>query len=147
MSVQKTKLAPVRMLLLSVGAGIAAILLALSWPGSAEEAAPPVTEHEFGHGRLVWTIDAYPAKALRDNAFTVTVTGPDGKPLHGAKLAVNLDMLGMICGDVDFAMTEVAPGTYAGSGVPLMAGTWKATATLESGGQTYTVSRLLKAVR
>jgi hypothetical protein len=56
-------------------------------------------------------------------------------------------MIGMVCGDVDFNMKEASPGLYTGEGIPLMAGMWKATLTIDSGDKTYTIERRLQAVR
>ena len=104
-----------------------------------------VPEHDFEIGHIEWSIDGYPAKVLKENTFTLDITGADGKPLTGAGLDVKLDMLAMLCGDVDFRLAEISPGTYTGAGIPLMAGTWKATLTLETNGRTYKIERLLQA--
>ncbi|WP_051250861.1 FixH family protein [Paenibacillus harenae] len=136
---------PLLKLSVLIASVLMAVFIIVTWVRAGEEAAPPVTEHEFEIGQLVWSIDAYPAKVLHGNSFTVDVTGLYGIPLEGAKLAVKLDMLSMVCGDVDFQMTEIAPGKYTGEGIPLMAGTWKATLTLEEGGETFKVARLFQA--
>jgi hypothetical protein len=83
---------------------------------------------------------------LHNNHFLIELTDLSGAPLQGAGLTVKLDMLNMICGDYEFNMTETAPGKYSGEGVPLMAGTWKATLTLVTGDHTYTIVRLLRAI-
>ena len=135
--------APKRMLVFVLAALI--IAAALIWIFAGREAAPPVTEHDFELGHIEWSIDGYPAKVLKENTFTLDITGADGKPVTGASLAVKLDMLAMLCGDVDFRLAEISPGKYTGAGIPLMAGTWKATLTLETNGQTYKIERLLQA--
>lgn len=112
----------------------------------SEEAPPPITEHAFESGHAIWSIDDYPAKVLHSNHFIIELTDLSGAPLQGAGLTVKLDMLNMICGDYEFSMTETAPGKYSGEGVPLMAGTWKATLTLVTGDDTYTIVRLLRAI-
>lgn len=111
----------------------------------SEEAPPPITEHAFDSGHAIWMIDDYPAKVLHSNNFLIELTDLSGAPLQGAGLSVKLDMLNMICGDYAFSMNETAPGKYSGEGVPLMAGTWKATLTLVTGDHTYTIVRLLRA--
>lgn len=126
---------------ISLLAGIAFILLR-----DRGEAPPPVTEHAFESGHAIWSIDAYPAKVLHSNNFSIELTDLSGAPLQDARLTVKLDMLNMICGDYEFSMTEIAPGRYSGEGVPLMAGTWKATLTLVTGDHTYTIVRLLRAI-
>ncbi|WP_139998563.1 FixH family protein [Paenibacillus paridis] len=121
--------------------------LGIVWLQSSNEAAPPMTEHTFDSGHAIWSIADYPAKALHENRFEISLTDQAGAPLEGATLSVKLDMVNMICGDYAFAMTEVAPGKYAGEGVPLMAGTWKATLTLDTKNkEEYTIVRLLRAV-
>lgn len=120
--------------------------LALAWLCPSEETTPPVTEHEFEHGHAIWLIASYPAKALQSNSFYLDLTDLTGAPLQGANLAVNLEMTGMVCGDYEFKMTEVAAGKYSGEGIPLMAGIWKATLTLEANDETYTIVRRLKAI-
>lgn len=122
------------------------IVLALTWLQSSEEAPPPITEHSFEAGHAIWTIHPYPAKALENNTFTLELTDSAGAPLQRASLAIKLDMIGMVCGDVVFKMKEASPGLYTGEGVPLMAGMWKATLTIESGDKTYTLERRLQAV-
>ncbi|CAM3929465.1 FixH family protein [Paenibacillus alkaliterrae] len=123
-----------------------AIAFLLTWLFSGKETAPQITEHAFESGNLIWSIEGYPAKALHENTFSLHVTNLNGAPFEGADLAIKLDMLGMVCGDVEFQMTEAAPGKYTGEGIPLMPGMWKATLTLEAGNQTYTLERRLEAV-
>lgn len=120
--------------------------IAFIWLRPGDEAPPPVTEHAFEEGNIIWTIDAYPAKALHRNSFIIDLTDLNGSPVKGASLHVKLEMLDMVCGDYEFNMDESAPGKYEGDGVPLMAGTWKATLTLEMSDHTYTIVRLLRAV-
>ncbi|MNJ04530.1 hypothetical protein D3C73_1653370 [compost metagenome] len=55
-------------------------------------------------------------------------------------------MLGMLCGDMSFRLTEISPGTYAGEGVPLMAGKWAAILTLVNDGESFTITRHFKAI-
>ncbi|MGO4543991.1 FixH family protein [Paenibacillus sp. 2TAB23] len=116
------------------------------WWFQQDEAVPPqTTEHAFNSGTISWTIAEYPAKVLHENQFTVDIKDIQGFPVHDANITVKLDMLSMVCGDYVFEMTEEASGKYTGDGVPLMAGIWKATLTLETKEQTYEISRLLKA--
>ncbi|RCW50303.1 FixH family protein [Paenibacillus prosopidis] len=123
------------------------IVFALTWIQSSEEAPPPITEHSFEIGHAIWTIRPYPAKVLKNNTFTLELTDSAGTPLQGASLAIKLDMIGMVCGDVVFKMKEASPGHYTGEGIPLMAGMWKATLTIENGDKTYALERHLQAVR
>jgi uncharacterized GH25 family protein len=108
--------------------------------------ATAVTEHYFVGGHIEWIIADYPAQALHDNSFNLKVTDASGAPLTGAAMKIRLEMMNMICGDMTFELTEEAPGEYAGEGVPLMPGTWKAVLELEYGDKTVVLERLLKAV-
>jgi hypothetical protein len=134
-----------KFLFLFIGAALLAAIafILLSKP---DNAPPPITEHALGSGHAVWSINPYPAKVLRDNRFLIDLTDETGAPLQGASLSVKLEMMDMVCGDYAFKMTEASPGKYSGDGVPLMAGTWKATVTVQTADQTYTIVRLLKAV-
>ncbi|OMF24813.1 hypothetical protein BK133_22220 [Paenibacillus sp. FSL H8-0548] len=127
---------------------VLALLASLTfiWLRSGAKAAPPITEHTFELGQAVWEIDAYPAKVLQENHFEVGLTDLTGAPLQGAILSVKLEMLNMVCGDYEFQMTEVLPGKYSGEGIPLMAGKWKATITLEKAEHSYTLVRVLQAI-
>ncbi|WP_138751489.1 hypothetical protein [Paenibacillus sinopodophylli] len=117
------------------------------WWFSSDDADPPqITEHTFDIGTASWMISEYPAKVLHANLFTVDIKDLQGLPIKDAVIRVKLEMLSMVCGDYDFEMIESSPGNYEGEGVPLMAGTWSATLTLETNQQSYTISRLLKAV-
>lgn len=120
--------------------------IVFTWLRKGEELSPPMTEHVFDKGEATWSIDGYPAKVLHNNLFKIELTDLSGAPLQGAELSVKLEMMDMVCGDYEFKMTEADPGTYTGEGVPLMAGTWKATLTLKTVDQTYTIDRLLRAV-
>jgi hypothetical protein len=120
--------------------------LALTWLRQRDKAPPPISEHTFESGHAIWSIAPYPAKVLRGNSFLIELADDSGAALQGASLSVKLEMLDMVCGDYEFKMTEASPGKYEGKGVPLMAGTWRATLTVEKGAQTYTIVRLLKAV-
>lgn len=122
--------------------------IALFWLFSDKDGAsvPAMTEHDFKNGHAVWTINPYAAKVLHENTFTFQVTDITGAPLQGAAISVQLDMIGMVCGNYNFDMKESSPGVYKGEGVPLMAGTWKATLTINKDKETYTVIRRLMAV-
>lgn len=126
---------------------IALLLVAvIGWLRSGEAPAPPITEHDFDKGHVEWTIEGYPTKALHNNLFSLMLTDRNGVPLRGATLEIKLDMLNMVCGDYVFSLEEISPGLYTGEGVPLMAGMWKATLTLVSEDQTYTLVRHLQAI-
>lgn len=139
-------LAPIYKLSIAFAVTALLIVLALTWIQSSEEAPPPTTEHSFVAGHAIWTIRPYPAKVLENNTFTLELTDSAGAPLQGASLTIKLDMIGMVCGDVVFKMKESSPGLYTGEGIPLMAGMWRATLTVENGDKTYTVERRLQAV-
>lgn len=146
MQVQKKLLTPIYKF--SIGFVIIALLIggAVSWLRSGEEPSKPITEHDFDSGHVSWSIEDYPAKVLQDNLFILKLTDLSGAPIQEAKLNIKLDMLQMNCGDFIFNLTETEPGQYEGQGVPLMAGMWKATLTLQIADQSYTINRHLQAV-
>ncbi len=109
--------------------------------------ASATTEHSFSGGQMQWAIADYPALALEENTFILTVADEEGNPLTGASMVIMLEMMNMICGDMSFELHEIAPGKYSGEGIPLMPGTWRAVLKLDHNGQATTVERLLTAVR
>lgn len=131
-------------LALASAAAIALVAVLLLRPSSIS-ADSAMTEHLFKGGQLQWHIEDYPATVLEENSFRLTLTDASGEPLSGAELAIKLEMIDMVCGDYDFTLTETAPGVYIGEGVPLMAGLWKASLTI-NGDQNGVISRTLKAV-
>ncbi|MCR2805521.1 FixH family protein [Paenibacillus soyae] len=132
------------LMLALAGAAAVAIVMLLVRPQSTS-ADSAMTEHSFAGGHLVWEIQDYPAAVLAENTFLLTLKDAGGQPIQNASLAVKLEMIDMVCGDYDFVLTEVAPGVYTGEGIPLMAGLWKATLTID-GAEDPSISRTLKAV-
>ncbi|MGO4375695.1 FixH family protein [Paenibacillus sp. MCAF20] len=122
------------------------ITAAFAWLQTTEAAPPAVTEHSFEEGSLTWEIGRYPAKVLDLNDFRLSLRNSEGAPLRNAELSIVLDMIGMNCGNYSFKLTETAPGVYEGEGMPLMAGTWKATLTLDTADGNYILARRLSAV-
>ncbi|RJE86863.1 hypothetical protein D3P07_16895 [Paenibacillus sp. 1011MAR3C5] len=104
-----------------------------------------ITIHSHTNGQLEWTIVDYPATVLANNTFQLILTDAAGNPLEGAQLDIKLEMIGMVCGDFDFSLTETAPGFYSGEGVPLMPGLWKASLIID-GDRDSIITRTLKAV-
>ncbi|MDQ6421595.1 hypothetical protein RB620_19395 [Paenibacillus sp. LHD-117] len=129
---------------------LAAIGLALFWTlrtAPASAADPAATEHRQDGIAIQWTIAQYPAAVLKNNPFTLRLQDASGNLVEGAMIDVKMEMLDMVCGDYVFELRETSPGVYEGSGVPLMPGLWRATATMRTAsGESFTVDRTLKAV-
>lgn len=145
MDPQNNPLKPIRKYALALVIITLIIAGLLIWLRSGDDASPAMTEHSFDGGHALWSIQPYAAQVLHNNTFTLELHDQAGAPLQGADIAVQLDMLHMVCGDFTFKMTEMTPGFYQGEGIPLMAGTWKATSTLQIGDETYTLVRHFKA--
>ncbi|MDQ0116672.1 FixH family protein [Paenibacillus harenae] len=137
---------PIYKWLLALLAAAVIVTAAFTWLQTTEAAPPAVTAHSFGEGSVTWEIGRYPAKVLELNDFRLTLNTSSGAPLQNAHLSIVLDMIGMNCGNYSFELTETAPGVYEGEGMPLMAGTWKATLSLETAEGSYTIARRLTAV-
>jgi|GEM_PF-1917507 len=116
----------------------------LIWQRNTEAAEPLSASVAFDIGTVVWSNDPSPVKALRNNKFTLLIETAEGAPLQGASASMLLDMIGMDCADVAFELSEVSPGVYEGEGMPLMAGAWKATLSLEAEGESYKVVHRVK---
>jgi hypothetical protein len=126
---------------------LAAALFAVLRSSPAAAADPASTKHQQAGMTLEWSISRYPAVALSDNGFRLQMLDASNQPLSGAKIAVKLEMLDMLCGDYAFELRETSPGVYEGEGVPLMPGLWRATATVQpADGDSFQVDRTLKAV-
>lgn len=141
-----TRIKPIYKLLIALLSATALFGAGWTWLQAGEAAPPAITVHSFQEGRLEWQIGPYPAKALHANAFEITLQDSSGNPLRSAALAVNLEMVGMEHGDNAIELKEESPGVYRGEGVPVMAGMWKATLSLETKEQSYSVSRKLSVV-
>ena len=75
-----------------------------------------------------------PPKAQQNNRLTLTLAGPDGKPLTGAKVEASVAMTSMDMGTTTPAIQEIGGGKYQGSIVFAMAGPWRITATVTAPG-------------
>lgn len=109
---------------------IGAALIFLLVKSDHSTAYPFMPEQAIPQGEVIWELDNSPAKALELNAFKISLRDLTGKPITGASLRMQLDMIGMLCGDYSFVLTESSPGIYEGEGMPLMAGRWKADLTI-----------------
>ncbi|MBI5189167.1 MAG: FixH family protein [Nitrospirae bacterium] len=120
----------------AASAALAAILtLTLAFTGckakEPEQAAPAAAEAPApASAPLAATIALKyapdPPVALKDTAFTINVTGADGKPLPGATVMLDLSMPGMYHGENRPVLAETAPGVYEGKGILTMGGGWLA---------------------
>jgi hypothetical protein len=80
-----------------------------------------------------------------ETTFSVTVKGPDGKPVTGAEVTVELVMPAMKMAEMRNKVTlkpavdpkESAAGIYTGSGQVMMAGKWNVTVAVKVSGKDY----------
>ena len=90
--------------------------------------------------------------AMGATTFTVTVTAPDGKPVTGADVTVELVMPAMPSMNMAEMRNKVAlkpaedsklaaAGTYTGTGQIMMAGKWNATVSVKVGGKDYAAKK------
>lgn len=122
----KTRFFVVSALMLAIGAALIVLLL----KSDHSSAYSFIPKQAIPQGEASWEIDNSPAKALELNTFRITLHNLAGKPITDVSLRMQLDMIGMVCGDYSFVLTESSPGVYEGEGMPLMAGRWQASLTL-----------------
>lgn len=87
------------------------------------------------------TIKAKLLKAAKvgDNDLTITVTGPDGAPVKDAAITIAVAMTTMDMGTAHPKVTNNGDGTYSANVSFTMAGSWRATVTVEAQGQSRAV--------
>ncbi|MCU6707212.1 FixH family protein [Paenibacillus sp. J5C_2022] len=130
-------------IMLTIGAALIFLLV----KSDHSTAYPFMPEQAIPQGEAIWEIDNSPAKALELNTFRISLRDLAGEPITDASLRMQLDMIGMVCGDYSFALTESSPGVYEGEGMPLMAGRWKADLTIAHPAfETIELSNAFKAV-
>jgi len=81
------------------------------------------------------------------NSVRVGLTGPDGKPLAGAQVAVSFFMpampaMGMAAAHAQATLADKGSGQYAGSVQLDSGGTWAATVTVQRSGQTVAIKKM-----
>ncbi|MFD0959586.1 FixH family protein [Paenibacillus chungangensis] len=113
-------------MMLAVGAAL--IVLQLKSDHSTAYSFMP--KQAIPQGEVNWEIDNFPARALELNTFRISLHNMAGKPITDMSLQMQLNMIGMVCGDYSFVLTESSPGVYEGEGMPLMAGRWQASLTI-----------------
>ncbi len=84
-----------------------------------------------------------PPKAGAENKLTVLVTGPDGKPLAGAKVAASVAMTTMDMGTAHPVFSSMGNGHYEGKVVFSMAGPWRVTLTVTPSAKAKPVTKTL----
>lgn len=122
----------------AVGWGLALLALGGCGPKPGAVQAPAAG----AGGRLTLETDPARPRSLDPTRFTVRAVDAAGRPETGARVTVDLTMPSMDMGKNTVAVTETAPGIYAGTGRLTMAGEWRATVTARQGAvaDTRTVS-------
>jgi hypothetical protein len=96
--------------------------------------------------------------ATGNTTFTVTVKAPDGKPVTGADVTIELVMPAMPAMNMPEMRSKVAlrpaedaklaaVGTYTGAGQIMMAGTWNVTVSVKVGGKDYAETKTMIAAK
>lgn len=73
------------------------------------------------------------SRVMKPAEFIFSVQDEEGRPVAGAAPRVALSMPNMFCGRFEADVSEVEPGVYRASAVPVMKGKWQAKLTLDSG--------------
>lgn len=116
-------------------------ILGLTGCGSQNNAivSPPESVHNSAMSvKINWTPN--PLVALKTNHLTVTVDNSEGHPIsQGVTVAVRLTMIGMSMPPTVVPMHTLTPqAQFTGQVVPVMAGPWALTLTVNAQGQHLT---------
>ncbi|MCL5972117.1 MAG: hypothetical protein M1499_06095 [Firmicutes bacterium] len=116
-------------------------ILGLSGCGSQNNAivSPPQSVHNSTmQVKINWAPN--PLVALKNNHLTVTVNNSQGHPIsQGVSVSIRLAMIGMSMPPTVVAMHTVAPqAQFTGQVVPVMAGPWALTLTVNHEGHHLT---------
>jgi len=83
-----------------------------------------------GGGAVTAAIAPDPPKAGQENVLTLTVLGPDGKPLAGATVQASVAMTSMDMGTSHPAFNDLGGGRYRGAVAFSMPGPWRVEVTV-----------------
>jgi hypothetical protein len=100
---------------------------------------------QANQAKIAFAVDPNPPKGATDNAFHVTLTGTDGKPITDAKVVVTLIMPAMPAMNMpemrsSFELPQMG-GMYMGKGNVPMAGPWNVAVAATRNGQTIATYR------
>ncbi len=109
------------------------LLLALAALTAACGQGAPVTAVRAGGAELSLETHPSPPVSRREVLFRLRAA-ETGRPLAGATATLDLAMPGMDHGPNRVTLEERAPGVYEGRGILVMAGPWRAAATLRHRG-------------
>jgi len=104
-------------------------------------------ESTEGSHQIEVQVQPNPAVILKENEFYIFVRDQDGKPVENAKVKVTLSMADMDHGDLSFFCDSISKGVYKGKGIPVMAGEWIATVSVEQEGEKSTLEYVFQASR
>lgn len=111
-----------------------ALAATLLLPGAAG-AALPAASSQVAASSIRMTGKLADKPAVGDNAFTLTVTNPDGSPAPGAKVTLSVAMTNMDMGVAHPTVHDEGAGRYTATANFGMAGPWRITAKVEAPGR------------
>ena len=95
--------------------------------GKMAEAAPPAGPAAAQDLTVTASLSPNPPTARANQSLTITLSEPDGKPVTGAKIQVDVAMTSMDMGTAHPAIEETGSGRYLGSVAFAMRGHWRIT--------------------
>jgi hypothetical protein len=123
------------------------------WGGSLPEQPTPIPTFAAGNpviqggllgGKpsndlLVWVFSEPEAPSRGPNTLRLLVTDPQGQPVTGATVSLDIDMTNMSHGKNVTIASEEEPGRYSGAVFFLMPGPWRLIVDIEQAGKVDTV--------
>lgn len=119
-----------------VAFGLTVTLLVVAGCGAARPATGPA-QPSWLHATLGFAPS--PPLARRYETVELRLTSPSGRPLEGARLIWNADMIGMNH-PAPATLAEAGGGYYEGRTLFVMGGAWRATVRVALDGRTATLS-------
>ncbi|MFD0696088.1 FixH family protein [Paenibacillus sp. GCM10027628] len=132
-------------------AALCLMLLAIwrhNWSGGSSTGAKPTVMEADGYAVEV-VMEQAPAIILKPNPLKISIHRLDGQPVAGAEIDYELLMPNMFCGKVAGTADPLSDrdGSYEGSAIPLMTGTWTANINIKLGGSILHVKHPFSATR